>query len=292
MRTALVVFLFLLSISLSGQEKRMRTIHGKVTDKKSGLSISDVRIRPNDTNYYTTSGKIGEYKFSIPKRSRSLFYSHPDYEEYHVKINPFAKRVDVRMIPIIKIRHTYGPARGHFAIGFLPMKLMWGALGVKLEVFMINKLSAGTFFDWYFSGFQYFGGEKYSGYKISPFMRFYFIRNEKHAIYTQGSAVYGYFDFEKLNYTFGDEWPYEISIGYLQESWGFGIGLGYCVTLIDTKLKRLFVDINLGIQYLPANWPEENNSYHGRTADHNKTWWYLGGPGSIIELKLSLGGIF
>ena len=50
--------------------------------------------------------------------------------------------------------------------------------------------------------------------------------------------------------------------------------------------------MNIGFQYFPVDWPDKAKDSNGTTYDHNKTWWYFGGPGSIIEIKIAIGGIF
>ncbi|MFA5417728.1 MAG: hypothetical protein WC341_04635 [Bacteroidales bacterium] len=51
-------------------------------------------------------------------------------------------------------------------------------------------------------------------------------------------------------------------------------------------------DFNIGFQFMPHNYAREITGEHGEKYKHNPLWWYLGGPGSEIELKLAIGGIF
>ncbi len=291
MRIFLSIFFVFAVVCLNAQQQKMKLMYGRVADRYSEKGIKGVLIIVDDSTYFTTTLDLGAYEISIPRRSKWLYYRHDEYEPLNIRLKPPTRRLDVRLKPYYYI-NPHGPATEKFAFGFLPLKLVWGALGIKLEGFIREKFSMGIYFDWYFRGRQLFGGEEYYGFKASPFVRYYFKRNEKRGFYAQASALVGYFDFEKLNYFNHNQYPYEISKRYILWTGGFGAAVGVYVVLVESRHKHTYFDMNIGFQYFPVDWPDKAKDSNGTIYDHNKTWWYFGGPGSVIEIKIAIGGIF
>jgi hypothetical protein len=165
-------------------------------------------------------------------------------------------------------------------------------ISLKYEFWVASRHSIGIYGDWYVFGWELFGSERFKGIKITPFYRHYFKRTAKRALYGQASAIVAYYDFEYLNYHYHYAYPYDFPVRYMFWTGGFGLAAGWNYILGEPGKHNVYVDINLGFQLLPSPWPTKMAGHHGITYEHNKTWWYLGGPGSVIELKLALGGIF
>lgn len=282
-----------------GENIEMKYLNGFVDNRKSKHHlkrpserkyeyIPNVQIYTKNRSISTQTDSNGYYRIWLPKKERTLIFEHPDFKIRTISLASISRRVDISLAPL----DTSGPANDKHAIGWLPTKLVWGMISFKYEFWVVNKKSIGLYADYYLYGYQVFGGEKFTGFKLTPFFRHYFKRTAKRATYVQGSAIVAYFDFEKLNYSNHPYYPYETSVRYIFWTGGFGVALGWYYKFTDTKKSNLYVDINLGTQILPATWPNKIIGPHGITYEHNKTWWYLGGPGSFIELKIALGGIF
>jgi len=293
MRTIFTISVFILLFSINAQEVKMKLMYGRVSDKHTRLGIDSVQITTNDTLYSTSTTENGSFEFNIPRKTRALYFNQDRYNAVKVRLSPPARRVDVSMKTLSYLTETYGPPTGKFMVGWLPLKLAWGALGVKLEGFLLKKHSLGVYFDWYFSGIQFFGGEKYTGYKIVPFYRYYIRRDAHLGFFVQASGIVGYFDFTKLNYFNHRQYPYEISKTYILKSYGFGVGGGVSFVMNQSKHKHIIFDIYIGYQNFPEDWPKKaTNNIIPTTFSHNASWWYIGGPGSEIDIKLTIGGIF
>lgn len=68
--------------------------------------------------------------------------------------------------------------------------------------------------------------------------------------------------------------------------------MGIGISDVIKNLKHFSININIGLQIMPSNYPKKVTDDSGKTYTHNGLWWYAGGPGSIIEIKLAFGGIF
>ena len=74
---------------------------------------------------------------------------------------------------------------------------------------------------------------------------------------------------------------------------GLGVGMGLMFRIGDSK--HGVGNFSLGFQLFPADIPNEmEGDYNGHavTWSYSSAWWYITGPGSVIELKFTLGGIF
>ena len=214
---------------------------------------------------------------------------HENYELDRIRLSRRHTRVDLRMYPLKEFKIRYGELPGKNSISWLPLKLIWGALGLRYERFIGMKFSIGTYVDWYFKGKQYFGDEEYTGLKVTPTFRYFFRHHEAMGFYIQGSAIIGYFDFSVLNYLHPS--VHEISYSVTEKFWtgGFGGAIGAYFSFVRNNSG--FIDLNVVFQVMPANYPLSIDTPNG-VYEHYNGWWYLGGPGSIIEIKIAIGGIF
>ena len=293
MRAIITISVFMVLFSMNAQEVKMKLMYGRVADKHSRWGIDSVRISTYDTFYSTTTSENGSFELNIPRRTRVLYFYQDRYKPVKIRLSPPARRLDISMKTLSYMKEFYGPPTGKFMIGWLPLKLVWGALGIKLEVFLLKKHSLGAYLDWYYAGRQFFGGEQYTGYKIVPCYRYYFRRDAHIGFFAQVSGIVGYFDFAKLNYFNHNQYPYEISKTYILKSHGFGVGGGVSVVMNKSISKHIIFDIYIGYQYFPEDWPKKATKEGiGTTFSHDATWWYIGGPGSEIDIKLTIGGIF
>ena len=277
----------------NGNKIEMKYVNGLVDSRQYQHNrnkrqlIPDVNIYTKDKSISTVSDSNGYFRILLPKKERNLIFQHPDYKTRTISLASISRRVNVSLSPL----DTSGPANQRHAVGWLPTKLFWGMISLKYEFWIKARHSIGIYGDYYFYGWELFGSEKFKGIKITTFYRYYFSRTAKKAYYAQASAILAYYDFEELYYHYHYGYPYDIPVRYMFWTGGFGLAVGWNYIFGEPRKSNIYVDINLGFQLLPAPWPEQLPDPKERYK-HNKTWWYLGGPGSVIELKLALGGIF
>ena len=290
MKYFLTIFLFLIALSSSTHGQKGKTVSGRVHDRFTLKPIPDVQIYTKDSVFTSISDDKGEYEITLKRRTNKLYFFHPDYYPMNSRWRTPTRSYDVRMNPKKRKKPVYGKPSGNNAIAFLPTKFILGALGLRYERFFKTRYSVGLYFDWYYHGRQIFGSEVYTGFKATPTFRYFFVRHEALGFYIQASALLGYFDFSKLNYVDPYKGEDVVSIEYYFWTGGFGYAVGSYFAVGNNK--HTYIDINIGFQYLPVSYPTEYDNSPKGTYEHNPTWWYIGGPGSFVEFKFALGGIF
>lgn len=281
--TILLATMFLFSV---GQEEKMKQIRGEVINLESGLEISDVTVCTMDSAYSVKTLKLGRFFIKVPCSTDALVFSHEDYQTKVFKskslkrvINIGLRRIKPDSVDLPQFNNT---------ISFLPLKLITGAFSMRLERFIKTKYSGGMYITYYYNGRQYFGSEEFTGIKVSPYFRFYIKRNKSYGVYVQATVIIAYFDFSKLNYNYENRYTKSVETNF----WTGGIGAAFGITDIVRNSKHFIIDINVGWQLLPSVYPTEITGEHGLIYTHNNLWWAVGGPGSIVEIKLAIGGIF
>jgi len=274
---------------LYAQEQKMKTIYGNVNARNTFEYLSGVSVISKDSSFSTLTDEMGSYSLTVTRKTKRIFFHHEDYHSVNIKLRLYTRKLDVRMKKNSPEREKYGELSKKNALSVLPLKLILGALGLRYERFIKQKYSAGLYFDWYFRGRQYFGDEEYTGFKATPTFRYFFMHHNAMGFYLQASAIIGYFDFSVLNYVHPSDHEDEYPVEYYFWTGGAGAAIGAYFAL--GKARQSFIDMNIGWQIMPANYPYTMETPNG-TYEHYNGWWYLGGPGSIIEIKIALGGIF
>jgi hypothetical protein len=122
--------------------------------------------------------------------------------------------------------------------------------------------------------------------------RFYFWRNMVGGFFVEGKLTYGYFDLYELYYYALVSASYRGF--YSQEktsAYGFGTSIG-----LSRKPRGgpVFINLSIGWQFLPLRVTQTkvNEGYGDLPSDVDDVFWYIGGPGSVVEVKFIIGGIF
>ncbi len=288
MRISFTVLFLLLASVVFGQV--YKTMHGYVNDRYTYAPLEGVLVQTDDSFTTAYTDKTGYYKIKIPRKNLKLYFHLDKYKPEKIRFSLTARRQDARLAPIDNDAERYGKPAGKNAISWLPIKLIWGAVGLRYERIIGSKFSVGAYADWYFSGQQYFGDEEYTGIKVTPTFRYFFRHHEALGFYIQASAIIGYFDFSVLNYVNPDdhEEVYSVEDFFWTGGAGFAIGAYFSFS----RKNAVFLDLNVGSQIMPANYPSKVETPFGSTYEHYNTWWYMGGPGSLIEIKIAIGGMF
>lgn len=286
MKFTLTLLLLLVFIFSFGQNQDTKRIRGIIINETSGLGIEGANIYTVDSSYKTTSNKLGAYSLKVSKRTGILIFSHAEYKRNIVSFKNSERVVDAELIRLIP--NSVDLPENNFTLSILPLKFITGAISLRFEQFINVKMSAGTYLTYYFNGRQYFGSEKFKGLKASPYFRYYFKHNKSYGFYAQGSVIIAYFDFSKLNYNYSNKATKTISTYF----WTGGLSAAIGITDIVKNSQGFIIDINIGMQMLPLPIETTITDEHGTEYDHNPAWWMLGGPGSFVEIKLAIGGIF
>ena len=182
-------------------------------------------------------------------------------------------------------------------------ELLMGSVGIDYERFVKYRHSIGlksSFFlyDGLYMGIPFNNAPtpKFTGIKLSPYYRYYFWRNPGNAGFLEGKVSWGYFDFEQIAYKDpkmeGDDEYYGKTLPAISRSLGFGGAFGWSLTSIRS---HLILNFSIGLQYMSLNVP--STQYITTYAQPVKLvldnpYWYVRVPGSVVELKFMIGGIF
>ena len=104
----------------------------------------------------------------------------------------------------------------------------------------------------------------------------------------------GYFHFDEVDYRLNSASNRRFTKEEFFWTAGFGVSVGSMVRLV--RSQHGVMNISIGYQYFPIKIPE--TSYYTIdeettiTVSTDNSWWYWGGPGSYVEIKFTLGGIF
>jgi hypothetical protein len=187
------------------------------------------------------------------------------------------------------------------AISLSLFELINGAVAIRYERFLKPKHSIGVHASFYFYGRNpvTMGSEhdyyvKYQGFKLSPFYRFYPIRKKRSGFFAEVKIPFGYIHFSELDYHYGSNSHPRRQVEYSFWTYGFGASVGVMVKL--PKTKHGVINISVGYQYFPIDVPEtiqiEFSDGTVLTLQTDTYWWYWGGPGTSLDVKFTIGGIF
>lgn len=286
MKQTILIFLLLSSVYSFGQQVKMKHVQVKMRNETSGLGIKDVRISTSDNAYSFVTERKNIILIRIPKSTDSLVFNHKDYFNNVIGLKPGTKRVKVLLTPLVLDSNDLPKLKN--SLTFSPIILPWGRLELTYERYIKTKFSLGVILKWYYKE-QNSMYNKYTAYQASPFFRYYFVRKKSYGFYMQAKLMIAYFDFRKLLF----EW--DNIVEYSEDRFwtgGAGFAIGYNDILGNTK--HLILDMHVGYQVLPALYPGKMtvDGYGNLPFTSRTLWWYIGGPGSVIEVRISIGGIF
>lgn len=300
--------LILLFIAAFAQE---RIAKGYVLDEHSRAPIEGALVNVYDTSIVNFTDKAGVFNIMIPKRRRHLLISHEDYLTkkiilgpgfQHKKTSILLESIDSEAI-ILKEKQVRDSTLLTYknALSLSLVELFSVAIAVRYERYISKQQSIGIHSSFYVYGFKpNLGSEydiyaNYNGIKAVPFYRFYPIRKAEVGLFIEGKIPFGYFDFKEIEYRYSTSSNRKMSTAYTFWTWGFGISLGVMRPI--PRAKHGFINISIGYQYFPMVEPPEHlyeDVGGGTTLTYTTEtdWWYMPGPGSVFDLKLTIGGIF
>ncbi len=178
-------------------------------------------------------------------------------------------------------------------IELAPFELIIGSLGITYQRFITIKHGVGLQTSTYIAGIGRglnMPDSKFTGVKFAPFFRYYESRNKTKNSFLEVKFISGYFDISNLYYS----WHVDKRDGEFtsEQFWSFGVGAGLGWSSMLPKSKHGIITISAGVQYFPIHVPDTIESDNYGTLNVSKLWWYIGGPGSAVYIKVTIGGIF
>jgi hypothetical protein len=271
-------------------------LEGKIINSKSGLSVPSAKIIRLDSLFDVRSDQKGFFKISVPETGTvELLFSHPDFILTTKEIVP--KQVNAPLlISLTPIERKADTLYLHYnnIVSFFPTELLNGAIALRYERFIKPRHSIGLHSSLYLFGFihpvppiTYYNYEAdFRGFKLGPFYRYYINRKTERGVFIEAKPLVGYFNFYHLGKKSTSSIVYNP-----KETWLFGGSTAIGLSFIPNG-KRLIINLSLGFQYFPIKFENSIPDDYGYTSEFSDSWWYWGGPGSYIEFKFSIGGIF
>ena len=263
-------------------------IQGQTINNETGEPVAGVKIIRADSLFDVNSDESGFWRISLPeKRNSSLLFSHPGYQLFSKEIVPEKVYAPVT----IKLIQTYAvsgdsiyhiPYKNNLSIA--PVELLFLAVTLEYERTLPQKHAVGGYATALINRSFWMFDDNISlvGFKIEPYYRYYVWSKQRTAGFAQAKLVYA-------NFVVHDDNGYpEPTDTYSQ---AFGIGLAWGWKIFPSKLKRHTIQLVLGARFVPmvSNTDELNDIFNSYQAEY---WWDLVGPGSIIDVKFTLGGLF
>lgn len=289
----LIVILFLLSFYSLAQNK---LIEGKIINGSNNYPVPFVKVIRLDSLFDVKSDKNGFFKISIPEAGKvKLLFSHPEYSLLTKEIIP--KQVNAPLlITLNQTEQKKDSVLSHYKnmVSYFPLELLNGSIGLRYERFINLKHSVGLHVSTYLFGFIHpfplgynYGYEaNFTGFKFGPFYHYYLWHAKSRAGFIEIKPLVGYFHFYNLSKNYSSARIYEDQNYWLAGgSTAFGL-------LFNPKGGRVAICLSIGYQFFPVKFNPSVPTAEGYSYEYNNSWWFWGGPGSYIEFKFSVGGLF
>lgn len=306
MKKTLITLILIITV-LCGYSQ-YKTAKGLVLDKKDKEVIPNTFVKINDTTIDTYTSNTGEFVIDVPNSFRSLTISHNDYMEREIILRPgFHLKPTIIYLQsknsyeqTIKEKKTkdsiFESSRNTLSVSLI--EILSVAIAGRYEYLLFKKHSIGAHLSLYVYGRNTvsLGSEHdyypvFHGFKLAPAYRFYLGRNQR-KLFLEGKIPIGYFYFSRLEYHYSNSLEKSISYSF----WSSGYSASAGITIPMRKKKGGIITISAGYQFFPIKVPGsiEREIYDGTILKYttDNYWWYFGGPGSKLEIRFLLGGVF
>jgi hypothetical protein len=274
---------------------RNATLTGRIYDIQTKEELDSIALKIEDNKKVGYTNKYGEFEIIIPLSTNFIVASGNDYKADTLQLSSRDFNKENAIYLFNKNKITSSTKADYYysnLILFVPNQLLNVAVGLSYVHFINLKHAVGLQSTYYIPGSRpilFSANVNYSGLKISALYRYYFMRNMSNQSYVEGKITGGYFDFKSIPYSYegyGEEYRYKPANF---NSYGFGINWGFEDIVRNSHVVFGF---SIGFQYFPMNVETSYIDEHDVTWKTETWWWYLYGPGSIMEIKIYLGGIF
>lgn len=301
--------IIVLSICVFAQN---RIANGYVLDKESHIAIEGALVEVIKSDINTLSDESGSFSIDVPKKHRWLLVSKENYKEVKIPLKPGFKNHTIRAYLVSK--HTQNKAyqkelkRDSLfrtyknALSLSMLELLAVAIAPRYERFLTPRHSVGIHTSFYVYGRNAvaLGSEHdiypvYQGFKLAPGYRFYIVRRKVKGLFAEAKIPFGFINFSKLDYhstSYSGSMRIEKQYSFWTAGYSFTVG----VMLSLPKTAHGVINISIGYQFFPIDVPayasKTLSSGYVLTMPTDTYWWYSGGPGTPVEIKFSIGGIF
>lgn len=273
-----------------GNTKR---VSGEVMDAYRDEPVPNVSVHIQGMGKVGESEKSGRFSIIVPKDDNNLIFTHHDFtaDTITIRKKPYSYKIYLDRIVFREADTLWKSKKNIIAISI--NELLNLAIGLRYQRFLSLKHTIGVYTSTYLSSKLYgynVSPSNYTGFKVALNYRYYEKRKFRKSQFLEFKIIGGYFDFSNLMYisTTNSEHQEKVQEDFF--SIGIGGGLGW-TSRISKSSNALFT-ITAGMQVFPMNVPKNIESQnYGSMKVHNIPW-YLHGPGSALELKFALGGIF
>lgn len=300
MKILSAIFILLLASSLTGQQIDLK---GVVFDRITRKPIQDAEVSDSLSGSTTLTDQLGGFTIRLTNNTAKIKIIHKNYEPQTITwtYDPEKAFLKIRLKPLHPEQIVTFWRNHKNAISFSFLEMFIGALGVRYERSLNNYHAVGVYTSIYLIGknpealgFENVSYPRYHGFRLSPFYRFYPLSREYFGLFAEIKGHLGYIYFAKLPYHYGLYGSGSVNKEY--SFWNIGYAASIGITIKLPKNNPRFINISVGYQHFPIDVPEsvkiaidDNNVLIGTT---NTAWWYHGGPGTRLDIKFTMGGIF
>lgn len=278
-------------------DKANHRVMVNVIDKGGPEPVYKAAVRLEDNKIVAYTDFEGIAKVVVPRSLHKLLVSHPDYSQQEVVLKNNGPHQDGGKVMLKKINirpaDTLWKTKRN-SISWAPGELLSGSVGLRYERFLGTKNSIGVHASMYLFGFVFRplneNASRFRGIKLAPFYRYYLNRTKSRGYFVEVKPIVGYFNFYKLAINN----PNESGTLFTTQAqfWTAGIAAAIGVMILPGG-GPVNINLSLGFQYFPIRIDPLSNPQHPSTKyEYSSEWWYWGGPGSIVEFKFTIGGIF
>jgi len=273
-----------------------KLVTGRASDPFASVDLTGVSISLTNGLVVGESGSSGRFWVAVPDETDSLVFTHTDYFATSIKLKDGRyEYINLGFVKLTKKKMTLEDtiwSNYKNALSVAINEITNGGVALRYQRYFSNNQSLGLYATYYLGfGIELIGLQKMSfdGFKVSLAYRRFTDRKIKKGLYGEARISGGYFNFGDLysgSAFDGVSAPDEFL------SMGLGIGGGFFTKL--AKLKHGFLNFYLGLQYFPIYHQEkgfyEHDEKHSSVSNYG--YWYSHGPGSIVEIKIIVGGLF
>jgi len=274
-----------------------RLLSGDVYDIYRGHPIENASVSLGNNLVIAYSDKNGKFAAGIPNYTDSIIVTHPEFETWKVRIRngkKYLRHVDIEPVRISFERKDTLWKSYKNLVEIVPSDIIGNAIGFSYQRFLNEKFAIGLKASLYVLNekrLNFYGSDNdYSGFKIAPYFRYYEMRNMKKGNFIEFKLLAGYYDFDKLYYY----WKVDSrDREYIStQFWSYGIAAEFGRSLVISKNTHFTFSYSFGIQVFLLNAPATIQSTNYGTLHVENLWWYIAGPGSVVNVTIAFGGIF
>lgn len=274
-----------------------RYLTGEIYERRHRQPVEMAAIRLQDGQILQYSNHKGYFTTGIPLDCEKILITKEGFEKAGYKIEMgrrsfHAGKLLLDALQKDTLKDYWKDAKN--TLSWMANEIISGSIGICYERFVALKHSFGLKSSFYLfgvgeTGLFDVGTSRYKGIEIATFYRFYPYRTYFKGFFCEPRVIFGYYNFSELSYAYHNyaEW-----IPFKQQVFGVGVLAGVTSVKRGTPSNFPYINVSFGFQYLPLTAPKTYKEDHGPVYELESNFWYMTGPGAIVEIKVLIGGIF